>query len=87
MTKEIYLCIYMACAGRASLETINKLLTVYRDAAVVQNKDGYLPLHLACERSEDTESLLGIIEILLYYYPKGVEKKDNKDGRLPLHSA
>ena len=79
--------LHMACAGRATLETINKLLTVYRDAAEVQNKDGYLPLHLACERSEDTESLLGIIEILLYYYPKGVEKKDNKDGRLPLHSA
>jgi len=77
----------MACAGRASLETINKLLTVYRDAAVVQNKDGYLPLHLACERSEDTESYLASLKSYFTITQKGVEKKDNKDGRLPLHSA
>jgi ankyrin repeat protein len=47
---------------------------------MVKNKDGKLPLHLACEVNAN----IFIIESLLSWHPEAALVQDN-DGNLPIH--
>lgn len=65
-----------------SLDVASVLLDSYPEAVQIQDEDGYLPLHIACENKPS----LNIIIFLLDVYPKAAQIKGTF-GCLPLHIA
>ena len=59
------------------------LLRAFPEAAVVPNKDGSLPLHLAVANNHASPE---VVQKLLQAYPKGPRTADSV-GNLPLHEA
>jgi len=61
-------------------QIVHDLIRLYPGGAQIFDRDGNLPLHLACKYGQNDN----VVKFLLLSYPGGVWVKD-KNGRLPLH--
>jgi hypothetical protein len=51
------------------------------DAVHLKNRDGHLPIHIACM----SKCNIDIVQTLLQIYPESVLQKDLKNNQLPIH--
>lgn len=75
--------LHMACMFCASTDVILHLLAAGKQSAQKPDKDGYLPLHLACFVGVDWE----VIDKLTSLYPMACLARSNDSGSTPLHLA
>lgn len=68
------------------LALVEKLVRLAPDSIQIRNKDGNLPLHIACKSSrKDLPS--DVVRLLLQAYPGGAQVKATHYAQLPLHLA
>jgi hypothetical protein len=65
-----------------NVELVRVLLEMDPDCVKEKDKDGFLPLHTAC----NVNAPLSVIKLLVDIYPEGVKEKCLY-GRLPIHNA
>jgi ankyrin repeat protein len=80
--------LHVACVTSDSIVGIQVLLEHYPDAAKQKDKEGQLPLALACknETLEEEEEVLKLVELLVRAYPGAVDVEDN-DGNKAIDIA
>jgi ankyrin repeat protein len=76
--------LHWSCSQIKSVTLILKLLSCDPEAAKKKDSGGNLPIHVCCERGD--QSSVEVIKHLIDVYPEGMLVKD-KDGNTPLHSA
>ena len=70
--------LHVACAISISIVGIQVLLEHYPAAAKEKDKEGKLPLALACKtKILEEEELLEVLELLVRAYPGAVDVEDN----------
>jgi ankyrin repeat protein len=89
--------LHVACASCRSIVGAQVLLEHYPDAAKQKDKQGKLPLALACKNEFlEEDEVLELIELVLRVYPEAVDVEDNYGnkaidlatyGRLVKHTA
>jgi ankyrin repeat protein len=72
----------MGALFKAPEKSMEILCDKYPDAARTKDKEGYTPLHLACENGAEA----GVVKILLNAFPDAVWAKSQYD-MTPLHFA
>jgi ankyrin repeat protein len=77
--------IHLLCSNNAPLEVIQYLVEQWPEA-VMTTKDGWLPLHYACDNVCFYKAPLKVIQFLVEQWPEAV-KKTTVNGSLPLHYA
>ena len=74
--------LHVACAISSLIVGIQVLLEHYPDAARQKDKQGKLPLALACKNETlEEEELLEVLELLVRVYPEAVDVEDNDGDR------
>ena len=70
--------------GVTHAEYVQRFLQACPEAALVENCQGQLPLHLAMESAEGGQAHLDVVRCLIECYPASIRMPD-ADGRLALH--
>jgi len=81
---EKLLPLHVACCLDPPVDAVQALLKADSEAILLQDANGRLPLHLACDVNRASPE---VIEVLLEAHPEGSEVKENQFGFLPLHAA
>ena len=83
-TTERLLPLHIACCLCPPTNVIDALLKADFETVSLQDANGRLPLHMACDVER---SSIGVVKKLLHAYPKGAHVKEMRFGFLPLHAA
>jgi len=84
--------LHLACRAQGSLQVLRLLVNAWSEAVRVQDVNGFLPLHFACQNGTvmsdtgETRCFLGEIKLLVEAWPASLQSK-TKRGMLPLHWA
>jgi len=82
------LCLHLAVKSTNSSKLcVETVLSIFPEAAMELDKEGNMPLHLACGTSSTSDGAnAAIVELLMTAYPDALAVKNNK-GMVPLHMA
>jgi ankyrin repeat protein len=82
-----WLPLHVACCNATSIVGVRVLLEHYPDAAKQKDKQGKIPLALACQNEYlEEEDLLELIELLVRIYPEAIDVEDD-DGNEAIDLA
>lgn len=76
--------LHVACSLNPPVDVIHALLKADSEAVSLQDANGRLPIHFACDVERASPE---VIEALLKAYPDGAQVKEMQFGFLPLHAA
>ena len=77
--------LHTAISNNAPLDVVKSLVLNFPPFVAYKNKFGNTPLHFACWKNKNKDSL-AIVDFLVSYYPQGVQIANHTDN-YPLHWA
>lgn len=71
------------CDGSSLISVIKKFVDYAEDSLSIQDRSGYLPLHIACQ---DRTCSFDVIKMLIEAYPAGLGVTSNRDSTIMKHT-